>query len=259
MKLLILAVCEKGEAMFKKKRIKILAKVLLFITLLFTVPVYASEMTGTIKVFFLDGLSARVYKIGTYNTKEVFTLSDEFKDLKAVEEREIESYLAAHQEVKGDLYTAAKGEFIISGLEKGTYYLTLVQNKDYRMNGILIHMPMQVSENGIPEWFYEIEPKFEKKPQKPGSELSSDESLSESGPEKVEIPTIQTDQNETDKILDDEVPRAQKDSDNDKGGLHISKTGDTLGAGVLAVMLISAAYIIWYLKRKLNKRNSSQY
>ena len=234
--------------MLKKKIVSVLAKCLLFIIVLATFSAYADDNLGSIKVFCIDGLSVNLYQIGVYDSDDNFIKNTNFNDLSSIEAKEIERYLASHQNIKGTVYHASDGEFVMSGMEKGVYFLKLVPNSKYRMNSILIEMPMKLSESNTQEWFYEIEPKFElvsPKPLNPGTQMPEKEET-DRDPIKEDLddsPIIQ--------INESESPKDNLFFQDDKGNIHLSQTGDSFNFVIVIFVLgLSLSYIIWYLRKK---------
>ena len=81
-------------------------KLLLFLTLfllLFNISAYADN-TGSIKVFFINGLNARFYQIGNYDSNGKLIKNQEFEDLETVESGEIKKFLKNHSDIDYKLF-----------------------------------------------------------------------------------------------------------------------------------------------------------
>lgn len=227
-------------------------KLLLFLTLfllLFNISAYADN-TGSIKVFFINGLNARFYQIGNYDSNGKLIKNQEFEDLETVESGEIKKFLKNHSDIDYKLCQASEGEFILSDIEKGVYYLELVPNSKYEMDGILIEMPLKIEESNTEEWFYEIEPKFEKKQDK-STTISKEIQIlpKDNNAEILEIYETEVSNNSTE--YSDPIINKQETLFN----IKLAKTGDDFSLWVIAVSILSITYIVYYIRR-INKNKN---
>lgn len=232
--------------MFKRK---ILSFLTLFL-LLFTISTYADN-SGSIKVFFIDGLSARLYQIGNYDSNGKLIKKNGFNDLEVVENSEIKDYLKDHSEINYKSYKASNGEFILSDVESGVYYLELVPNREYEMDGILIEMPLKTEGSNMKEWFYEIEPKFEKKE---SVETTTSKGIQTStGKHNIEIPIVHETENHPEPHAEKITNQSEKVSN-----IKFAKTGDAFSIWIIIVLALSMAYIIFYIKKRPKFKRSEK-
>ena len=176
-----------------KKKILISSLIIIALIVLLQVTSFA-ETTGTIRFKAIcedeevQYLGVAIYQVRKENDGKI-ELTEQFEnseldatDLSKDNIEQFEEYAKENAEVMQIQSTDSKGQFVITGLELGTYLL--VQNNkqdDYTMQTMLIEIPEVTSERGI-NYTINAEPKISKEYPHGGYE-----------PEEPEKPTIQED------------------------------------------------------------------
>lgn len=174
---------------------KILVSSLIIVALIILLQVVSlAETTGTIRFKAIceeeavQDLGVAIYQVRAMKDGKI-ELTEQFKNCELDAENlskdnieQFEEYAKENAETMQIQTTDSKGQFVITGLELGTYLL--VQNNrqdDYTMQTMLIEIPEVTSERGI-NYTINAEPKIAKEYPHGGYE-----------PEEPEEPTIQED------------------------------------------------------------------